>query len=704
MKTLQWRPILLLVVAATTLATLSAQGQDFLHARVSYDAGGGMVKGREDAAWSHASINTLILPGDVLWVDDDGFFELEMSGGTFLRMADGSKAEILSLPPEATVRAWTGAFYVHRIRRSTGDVRIDTPACKVDVEKDALARIDVLANGATTVTVRWGQATVETAGGGRVVLKENQRTYVDPGLLPSVPVPADQYGQDAFDAWNSERVDLLRRAPEAPKVFRDAPPIGGVDLALYGDWIYMDGGDYWRPTVVVDYVPYRHGHWSYVPACGYVWVGAYPFSYVTCHYGRWVYKPHYGWLWTYRDVWSPAWVAAVRCGPSFVWCPLDPWDRPVTVTTSVSYSVGGLYLSMAAASYCLADDLLFGPSVVYACTPNIVTGIGGRDVWLWDICAPTYRGRRAGIRGPAARTRDYTPRRVIRGPDTIGPDKQTVASRIDRLETDRGRDRYEARITKPLRIQTSRDESRRSARMHTVRVDEPPVTPPESGGRRALEMASYTPPERETRASSSSSTASETSARTSSRVVVEPGDGPASRTAAGRSTRAASTPSWPERPYEAGTPIAARTPARTAEPAATTPVYVQPDRTRATSTSVGSRAVRTLPRAPERSAASTSTTQAVRPRTMTSGQRTSSNRTAVSGPAPDPRPAPRQVTAPEPAPSSPSRSVPAPTPREVRPNEVASPEVSAGRTRQTAGSRATPRSSASSAGRSRRTR
>src|SRR5690606_10204963 len=120
--------------------------------------------------------------------------------------------------------------------------------------------------------------------------------------------------------WNRERAKLLAVGYSSVPAQISNNVIGVSDLNNYGEWVYIDSEPYWRPTVVVDFVPYRHGYWSYGPAYGYSWTGHYPFSYITTHYGRWTHHPTYGWCWGYRPGWSSAWVASVRYGSNFVWC------------------------------------------------------------------------------------------------------------------------------------------------------------------------------------------------------------------------------------------------------------------------------------------------------------------------------------------------------------------------------------------------
>ena len=472
MRAYNTRHIVVSALLAVVWAAMPAMAETTMHARISYESGGAMVQGTADADWSYATTNTLILPGDQLWADKGGTMELEMSGGSFLRMADGSKAEIIELPPSASIRAWTGAFYVQRIARSTGDFLFITPACRVEITPESHVRIDVLDEGSTTITVRWGEVVIRTDVGAPLKVSTGKRVFVDPGYLPSAPVVFDRNMEDDFDAWSRERAESLAKGYDAiPTKVIETPVVGAASLASHGDWVYVDSSYYWRPTTVVNYVPYRHGYWSYVPAYGYCWVDDYPFAYVTSHYGRWTYHGSYGWLWAYRPTWGPAWVASVRYGNNFVWAPLSPYDRHV-IYGDLHYTVGGVRFSMYASSYCVADRLLYGPSYVDACYPGIIHNGRYGDVNIWNININNGTTGRWYSEGSGLRVRDYSPRRVIRGPDTIGPRSITASARSAQLQSSFTRSSFSpVDRTGGRMLRTPMTESSRNARLRSVAVD-----------------------------------------------------------------------------------------------------------------------------------------------------------------------------------------------------------------------------------------
>lgn len=445
-----------------------------MHGRVSYEAGGAMVKGTADSDWSYATVNTLVLPGDTLWADAGALLEVEMNGGTFLRLADQSKVDVVSLPPNAVFRGWSGSFYVHRVSRSTGAVAFQTPACVIDAERDTHARVDIVENGATTVSVRWGRVTLRTEAGTPVVVGPGQRSYVDPGFLPSLPQRFDTNTEDDFDAWSRERARLVALGSDAlPKSYRvTSAPLGTADLVNYGDWVYVDNTPYWRPTVIADYTPYRSGIWSYVPAYGYNWVGDYPFCYITSHYGRWTHHANYGWLWTYTDVWGPAWVASVRYGPYFAWAPLDPFGYPVRYGSSV-FDFGSFRLTIGAGSYCLADNLFYGYTYGRPLTSSVFTNVSGNNIYVWNIFGNTVNVNYPWAGGLPVR--DYKPQRVIRGASEIAAGSRVIRAgeRATRLETATGRSAFQAVDRTGARgVRTRATAHSRDARIRAVGVDE----------------------------------------------------------------------------------------------------------------------------------------------------------------------------------------------------------------------------------------
>jgi hypothetical protein len=466
---------------ALVAAASGAQAQGAMHGRVSHDEGGLLVRGNGDGEWAHATTNTMVLPGDTLWIDETGVGEVELPQGSFLRLADTSKIEVSALDPNIALRAWSGSFYVQRMNRSAGNLVMDTPAATVQVSPDTSVRVDVLADGNSTVSVRWGRADVRTPRGGAVTLTAGQRAYIDPGLLPSDAVPFDPSSEDSFDAWSRERAEYLATgSTTVPAEVTVAPATMGVsDLSNYGEWVYVDSRPLWRPTVVMNYVPYRTGYWNYVPGYGHVWVGNEPFGYVTSHYGRWNHYANYGWCWSYDPVWRPAWVVSVRCGDYFAWAPCDYYNRPVLMHDSAYFDLGGVRFSVYGSSYVRCDQAYYGPRYVNPWRQDVFAPYlhGGPDtvvnINIWNIDSDRDRPRVNPFNDDVFTVRDYNPSRSIRGVASLQEGGVRAVDRAQQLEQRLGRSEFAgvARQRGEGQARTARVDAAREAAPRAVRVE-----------------------------------------------------------------------------------------------------------------------------------------------------------------------------------------------------------------------------------------
>ncbi|HQL94654.1 MAG TPA: hypothetical protein PL005_08240, partial [Candidatus Hydrogenedentes bacterium] len=513
-------PAALAAFLAVFAVSAAGNAQEYqMHARVSFDSGGILLRASGADEWTQGTVNTLVTPGDTLWVDREGSTELELADLNFLRLADGSKAEVVALPPSANVRGWVGSFYIQRLGRSRGTFQFTTPACAVDISPASVVRVDIDEAGASVVTVRSGFVRVTTSSGGDTTAADGQRVWVDPGMLPSDPLLFDRSLGDAFDQWNTERVSLLeggmKTIPTAVPV--TGTVIGAADLAPYGEWVYVDRRPYWRPTVVVDYVPYRVGYWNHMPAYGHVWVEPYPFAYVTTHYGRWTFNAGYGWLWCYDPVWAPAWASTVYVRDTFLWAPMDFYGRPVVVGGAATFGVGGFTFCLASTSYMTGTYLTAGYAPVYGVSPLFVdrfAHVPVQEVNIWNITVNNYGGGHGGG-GPrpvvrpqhrpedtgTLRVRDYAPQRSIRGvPAGLDGKGAGLGDRARTLEAGLRRDQFAAQPAAGFRNERSKAPSAnaagpaRSVRLASTEARQSLRMPPRTGDAGAVNTRPETKP------------------------------------------------------------------------------------------------------------------------------------------------------------------------------------------------------------------
>lgn len=479
------RPDNLITRIAVTAITLALApftiAQDVDHGRISYADDDGLIKGTEDAEWSIARLNSLVMPGDTIWADEKGVLEVEVSGGSFLRLADGSKIEIVSMPPSAHIKGWSGSFYIQRLSRSEGNFTFKTPVGEISVESDTQVRIDILEEGSTTVAVRWGNVIVRTTEGESVRVGSGHRVYIDPGYLPSTPTSFDRGQEDSFDTWNRERSRKIARGANLTNIGSSgsySTPIGAYDLNEYGNWINVDGSYYWSPTVVTNYVPYRVGSWSYIPRHGHVWVGHHPFTYITSHHGYWSHHNHHGWIWSYNRTYSPAYVASVYHNDTFIWAPLGHHGDAVYHSGSY-FTAGGFHFSIGYSTYAHSGHLYGGHHNVYALNHHsYIDNHHYYDADRWNVCANTsqYYPNRPR-RNPYGRSRDYAPTRVMRGPaqTMLGSRTYSARDRIAVLESRSPRTVFKTASVTGRSPRTSTRSSIRSASPRVVTFNQDPV-------------------------------------------------------------------------------------------------------------------------------------------------------------------------------------------------------------------------------------
>jgi hypothetical protein len=291
-------------------------------------------------------VNAPIFPGDTLLTGVDERVEVQLSGGTLVRVDRHTELILLALPaPSATIVDNTvlqlaeGAIRLAASVTSDEEFRIDTPAGSIYLLGDGDFRIEVDPDGTTRLISRRGVAELSSQGGS-VLVRGGMLSEVYPGSVPSTPDPYNTFTADGFDRWVSQRDDAYREQDRYAggyddEVYQDLPyevqPYYR-ELGSHGSWVYSsDYGYVWYPAdVAPSWRPYRYGHWSYGPR-GYFWVGSEPWGWAPYHYGRWSWIGPYGWCWIPGRVFAGAWVAW-SWGSLYVgWGPLNYWNQPAYI-------------------------------------------------------------------------------------------------------------------------------------------------------------------------------------------------------------------------------------------------------------------------------------------------------------------------------------------------------------------------------------
>ena len=407
-------------------------------ARISLIAGNDVSfsRGDDPENWQPADLNVPMTLGDRVWTGDGGRLELQVHGGSVVRLAVRTDLQALNLTgsmKQFSLSLGTASFQVRRL--ADNEVfEVDTPNAAVTFERPGDYRVDVDNDGNTRVQVRRGRA-IAAAGGGQVPLSAGDEMDID-GIdrprydIVAVPRP------DGWDQWVAQRDQQLAQARSYTYVTAD---IAGVeDLDQYGRWQQIpEYGWTWSPiSVEAGWAPYRAGRWIWQDPWGWTWVAAEPWGWAPYHYGRWVF---YGARWCWVPVgppvqsvaYSPALVAFVGGTGGYVgWFPLAPrdpfypwWRRgPTVAVTNVTY-VNRTYVTVV----------------------NQTVFVSGRNV------SRDFVHDRAVIR-----TVDATP--VVRGPVPVVPTRDSI--------------RMTSRATS-----AARPPAAAAARGVVVRVPPPPAQP-----------------------------------------------------------------------------------------------------------------------------------------------------------------------------------------------------------------------------------
>jgi hypothetical protein len=305
-------------------------------------AAAGDLPGSEELA----TLNSPIYPGDSISTYADQRAEVQLAGGTLIRVDAVSQVTFQSLPDpyaeypdNAIVQLSYGAVQLSARVTDKEEFRVDTPAASVYLLGDGDFRIEVDDDGRTRVLSRRGVAEIVSEGGS-VLVRGGMRTTVYAGFVPDDPSSFNTFVMDEFDRWVRDREGTYR-APEGHiaaqeqeiEPYEDLPtevkPYYS-ELSSHGRWVFVaDYGYAWYPVgVASSWRPYHRGYWSFGPG-GYFWVSHEPWGWAPYHFGRWSWVSGYGWIWIPGSVFSGAWVSW-SYGPSYVgWCPLGYYDTPV---------------------------------------------------------------------------------------------------------------------------------------------------------------------------------------------------------------------------------------------------------------------------------------------------------------------------------------------------------------------------------------
>ena len=315
------------MVIMLIMIPVSVRAEGLGHARLSLIDGDVQIKSEDSPEWFPASVNMPLRDGDSIWVPDGSRAEVQLSGGTQVRLDELTSLDLLNISRDSSqFYLVEGSAYVNfRGGRSNSLVQIDTPISSVRAYDRAAFNIDVAGSGDTDVSVYKGLVHAESGSGSTRVTAGNSLEinddYADLASLGRA---------DAWERWNTERDRRFEERRYSSQYLPDELETYASDFDDNGRWVSVrDYGYVWTPTVQVSvgWSPYRNGRWSWIGS-DYVWVGYEPWGWAPYHYGRWAYSASVGWFWIPPArgsvYWGPGYVGWVRTPTYVAWVPLAP--------------------------------------------------------------------------------------------------------------------------------------------------------------------------------------------------------------------------------------------------------------------------------------------------------------------------------------------------------------------------------------------
>jgi len=200
---------------AQETAPVTNEYADGDYGRVRYQINGLTIRRGALNYEGAADLNSPVFPGDSIVTGHDQRAEIELAGGTVVRIDRNSNVTFLALPsPYASFKDNTvlqiaeGSLRIDARIDSDGEFRIDTPDASVYLLGDGDFRIEAT-GGSTRAISRRGVAEVVGAGGS-VLVRGGMRTTVVNSGLPDAPEPFNTFGTDSFDRWVAERQGAYR--------------------------------------------------------------------------------------------------------------------------------------------------------------------------------------------------------------------------------------------------------------------------------------------------------------------------------------------------------------------------------------------------------------------------------------------------------------------------------------------------------------
>src|SRR5580658_10511329 len=289
-------------------------------ARISILNGDVSVRRGDSGDVVAAALNAPVMADDRLLTGSAGRAEVQFDSSNMIRIGANSEVRFAAMDVKSfQIQVAAGTVTFRTLRPSQALVEVDTPSVAVRPLRPGAYRVTVREDGTSEITVRYGEAEIDSQKGGERL--EAGQTMEARGPASDAEFQVVQpAAPDAFDRWNDERDRFIQSSQSYQHV---SPNISGAeDLDQNGQWVNDPNyGSVWQPTVGPDWAPYQNGRWVWEDYYGWTWVSADPWGWAPYHYGRWFWGTG-GWAWYPGPIlgnpfWAPAYVGFFGYGGGF---------------------------------------------------------------------------------------------------------------------------------------------------------------------------------------------------------------------------------------------------------------------------------------------------------------------------------------------------------------------------------------------------
>ena len=263
--------------------------------------------------FEHAFVNLPLTQGTKLRTGANGRAEIEFEDGSSILLAPNSSVQFSKLALNdagkriSQLNLVNGMAYVNWIGKD--DVTLNFSKETVSLDRAAHFRIETAPEIASLAVFK-GDIEVDSPSGKVNVEKKRTATFD----ADSKYTLAKKIQEEPLDSWDKDSIDYHNEYAKN----NSASPYGYglADLNYYGAFSNVPGyGMMWQPFFTgVGWDPFMDGAWGFYPGYGYMFASAYPWGWMPYHYGNWMFMPGMGWMWQ-PGGWN-TWLAVPHYTPS----------------------------------------------------------------------------------------------------------------------------------------------------------------------------------------------------------------------------------------------------------------------------------------------------------------------------------------------------------------------------------------------------